>query len=84
MFNNHKSLLPIRLSRKPLIFNQPTLVIAGTHDVFAPAVNSLSITERIPGAWLVQFNEGGHGLIFQHPEQFINIVKTFLESTNTP
>ncbi len=29
---------------------QPTLVIAGTQDVFAPAVNSLIITERIPGA----------------------------------
>jgi pimeloyl-ACP methyl ester carboxylesterase len=61
---------------------QPTLVIAGTQDVFAPAVNSLIITEHIPGAWLVQFKEGGHGLIFQYPEQFSNIVKTFLENTN--
>jgi pimeloyl-ACP methyl ester carboxylesterase len=63
---------------------QHTLVIAGTLDVFAPPVNSLIITERIPGAWLVQFKEGGHGLIFQYPEQFSNIVKTFLENTNTP
>ena len=62
---------------------QPTLVIAGTQDVFAPAVNSLIITEHIPGAWLIQFKEGGHGLIFQYPEQFSNIVKTFLENTNS-
>src|SRR3712207_7761689 len=30
---------------------QPTLVIVGTDDVIASPINSLLITERIPGAW---------------------------------
>jgi pimeloyl-ACP methyl ester carboxylesterase len=45
---------------------------------------SLKITEQIPGAWLVQIKGGGHALMYQYPEQFSNIVETFLENTNTP
>jgi pimeloyl-ACP methyl ester carboxylesterase len=63
---------------------QPTLVIVGTDDAATPAANSLEMTERIPGAWLVQIKGGGHGLMYQYPEQFSNIVETFLENTNTP
>ena len=62
---------------------QPTLVIVGTEDVIASPVNSLLITEQIPGAWLVQIKGGGHGLMYQYPEQFSNIVETFLENTST-
>jgi pimeloyl-ACP methyl ester carboxylesterase len=62
---------------------QPTLVIVGTEDVFIPAANSLMITECIPGAWLVQIDGGGHGLMYQYPEQFSSVVETFLENTNT-
>ncbi len=32
------------------------------------------------GAWLVQIKAGGHGLMFQDPEEFSNIVLTFLKS----
>ena len=63
---------------------QPTLVIVGTEDAATPAANSLRMAEIIPGAWLVQIKGGGHGLMYQYPEQFSNIVKTFLENTNTP
>jgi pimeloyl-ACP methyl ester carboxylesterase len=62
---------------------QPTLVIVGTDDAATPAANSLEMTERIPGAWLVQIKGGGHGLMYQYPEQFSNIVETFLENTST-
>ena len=62
---------------------QPTLVIVGTDDAATLADNSLVMTERIPGAWLVQIKGGGHGLMYQYPEQFSNIVETFLENTNT-
>jgi pimeloyl-ACP methyl ester carboxylesterase len=62
---------------------QPTLVIVGTDDAATPAANSLKMTERIPGAWLVQIKGAGHGLMYQYPEQFSNIVETFLENTNT-
>ena len=62
---------------------QPTLVIVGTKDIATPPANSLQIMEQIPGAWLVQMKEGGHGLMYQYPEQFSKIVETFLENTNT-
>jgi pimeloyl-ACP methyl ester carboxylesterase len=63
---------------------QPTLAIVGTDDAATPAANSLSMAELIPGSWFVQIKGGGHGLMYQYPEQFSNIVKTFLENTNTP
>jgi pimeloyl-ACP methyl ester carboxylesterase len=58
---------------------QPTLVIVGTDDAATPAPNSLRMAELITGSWFVQINGGGHGLMYQYPEQFSNIVKTFLE-----
>jgi pimeloyl-ACP methyl ester carboxylesterase len=63
--------------------SQPTLVIVGTDDAATPAANSQRMAELIPGSWFVQINGGGHGLMYQYPEQFSNIVKTFLENTNT-
>jgi pimeloyl-ACP methyl ester carboxylesterase len=56
----------------------PTLIVAGTEDITAPPANSVMMAERIPGAWLVQMRGGGHGLIFQYPNEFSEIVKTFL------
>jgi pimeloyl-ACP methyl ester carboxylesterase len=61
--------------------SKPTLVITGTEDVAVPAANSLILAQKIPGAWLVQIKGGGHGLMYQYPEQFNKIVKTFLETT---
>ena len=62
---------------------QPTLVIVGTDDAATPASNSLKMAELIPGAWFVQINGGGHGLMYQYPKQFSSIVETFLKNTNT-
>jgi hypothetical protein len=59
----------------------PTLVITGTEDVSVPSANSLIIVQKIPGSWLVQIKGGGHGLLYQNPEQFSKIVRTFLETT---
>ena len=63
---------------------QPTLVIVGTDDAATTAPNNLRMAELIPGAWYVQINVGGHALMYQYPEQFSGLVKTFLENTNTP
>ena len=60
---------------------QPTLVIVGTDDVVTPPANSLLITERIPGAWLVQIKGAGHGLMYQYPDKFSFILLTFLSTT---
>jgi pimeloyl-ACP methyl ester carboxylesterase len=58
---------------------QPTLVIVGTDDFWTPAANSLMIAERIPGAWLVQIKDAGHGLMYQYPDKFSNVISTFLQ-----
>ncbi|MBD0360344.1 MAG: alpha/beta hydrolase, partial [Nitrososphaeraceae archaeon] len=57
---------------------KPTLVITGTEDIISPPENSLMIAGRIPGAWLVQMEGGGHGLMFQYPEKFTRVLETFL------
>jgi pimeloyl-ACP methyl ester carboxylesterase len=62
---------------------QPTLVIVGTDDAATPAANSVRMAELIPGSWLVQIKGGGHGMMYQYPEQFSSVVETFLENTNT-
>ena len=55
----------------------PTLVVTGTEDITAPPANSVMMAEKIPGAWLVQIRGGGHGLIFQYPNEFSEILETF-------
>lgn len=57
---------------------QQTLVIVGTDDVLKVPANSLLIAERIPGAWFVQMEGGGQGLVYQYPERFSDLVLTFL------
>ena len=61
--------------------SKPTLIITGTEDVAVPAANSLILVQKIPGAWLVQIKGGGHGLMYQYPEEFSSILLTFLSTT---
>jgi pimeloyl-ACP methyl ester carboxylesterase len=61
---------------------QPTLVVVGTEDIFAPAANSLMIVDKIPSAWLVQVRNAGHGLMNQYPDKFSMIVSTFLQTNS--
>jgi pimeloyl-ACP methyl ester carboxylesterase len=58
---------------------QPTLIIVGTGDVVDPAPNSLMLAEKIPGSWLVQIRDAGHGLMYQYPNEFNRVLATFLE-----
>jgi pimeloyl-ACP methyl ester carboxylesterase len=55
------------------------LVIAGNEDLTSPPANSIMIAQKIPGAWLVQIKGGGHGVMFQYPQQFTSILETFLQ-----
>jgi len=59
---------------------QPTLLITGAEDVNTPWQNSLMLIELIPGAWLVQLEGGGHGVMYQYPNKFSRIILTFLAS----
>jgi hypothetical protein len=56
----------------------PTLIIVGSEDNTTPAGNSLNLVKGIPGAWLVQIKGGGHGVMFQYPEEFTRILQTFM------
>ena len=60
----------------------PTLIIVGTDDVFTPAPNSLMLVERIPGSWLVQIRDAGHGLMYQFSGEFNRVLMTFLENNS--
>jgi pimeloyl-ACP methyl ester carboxylesterase len=64
-------------SRLPAI-QQPLLLIAGVQDVIAPPGNSLLIAEQVPQAWLVRIRGGGHGLMYQYPDDLAALVLTFL------
>lgn len=59
----------------------PTLVVTGTEGIAVPAANSLIIAQKIPGAWLVQIKEAGHGLMYQYPGKLSTVLQTFLTTT---
>ena len=61
---------------------KPSLIITGTEDKAIPSGNSLILVDKIPGSWLVQIEDAGHGLMYQYPEEFSEIVKTFLWTTS--
>jgi pimeloyl-ACP methyl ester carboxylesterase len=60
--------------------SQDTLVITGTDDLVLPPANSMILTEKIPGAWLAQWKDGGHALMFQYPERLSPVVNAFLDN----
>ncbi len=62
---------------------KPALIISGTEDIAVPSANSLVLVDKIPGAWLVQIRDAGHGLMYQYPKAFTDVVKTFLNVTNS-
>jgi pimeloyl-ACP methyl ester carboxylesterase len=50
-------------------------------DVIIPPDNSLILAEKINGSWLVRFENAGHGLVFQYPDELARIVTDFVELT---
>jgi pimeloyl-ACP methyl ester carboxylesterase len=64
---------------------KPTLVITGTDDnAYQPHANSLIITGKIPGAWLIQIKDAGHAVMSQYPDEINKILHTFLSTTTPP
>lgn len=61
---------------------QPTLVIVGMNDDAAP--DSLTLADGIPGSWLIRIRDAGHGLMYQHPDVFNELLMTFLENSSKP
>jgi len=61
------------------VITQPTLVLMGTDDIITTPKAALSMIEKIPLVSLVQVKDAGHGWMYQYPEKFSKVVKTFLE-----
>jgi len=51
----------------------------GTADVVIPPSNALRLVNAIPGAWLAQFNGGGHAFMAQYPRPLADLINGFLE-----
>ena len=59
--------------------NVPVLSATGTADIVIPPSNALKLVNAIPGAWLAQFNGGGHAFMFQYPRPLADLINSFLE-----
>ena len=59
--------------------NVPVLIATGTGDIVIPPSNALKLVNAIPGAWLAQFNGGGHAFMAQYPRPLADLINSFLE-----
>ena len=56
------------------------LVLNGTEDLLTPVQNAGLIAAAVPGAWLVQVEGAGHGVMFQKPEFSGQLIELFLDN----
>lgn len=61
------------------MINSPVLVITGDMDIVTPPSNASILTSGIPDARHITIKGGGHGLIFQYPDDTAGIIRLFLE-----
>lgn len=59
------------------------LFIVGASDTVVGPESSKTLASTVPGAWLVQFKNGSHGLMLEAPTEFSKIVLDFLEINET-
>ena len=59
--------------------NLPVLIATGTDDIVIPPSNALKLINAIPGAWLAQFNGGGHAFMAQYSRPLADLINSFLE-----
>lgn len=67
-------------NQMPHILNN-VLVVNGTDDLLTPVKNAAMIAEAIPGAWMVQIKDAGHGVLFQEPGFMADLAELFLNTT---
>jgi pimeloyl-ACP methyl ester carboxylesterase len=56
----------------------PVLVANGAHDVMIHAYATYAMSQRLPDAKVILYSDAGHGVLFQHPEDFAHEVNRFL------
>jgi len=56
-----------------------TLVITGDEDIVIPPENSSLLAEMIENSSLKTVKGGGHGMLYQYPDLFVDMVTSFLK-----
>ena len=59
----------------------PTLLVTGTDDILTPPANSQYLSQKISDSWLVRFPDSGHGMMYQYPDNFVNVVTNFINNS---
>ena len=57
---------------------QPTMVVAGSHDIVFYTVNDVTLQQTLPNAQLVIYPDSNHGAIYQYPDLFLKHATLFL------
>ena len=70
------------LDKLPAIPNQVMLVV-GTADNVVGADSSKTLAAAITGAWLVQFKGATHHLMYEAPQGFAAVARTFFDTDET-
>jgi pimeloyl-ACP methyl ester carboxylesterase len=60
---------------------QPTLVVAGSHDIVFYTTNDVTLQQNLPNAQLVIYPDSNHGAIYQYPNLFLKHATLFLDAT---
>ncbi len=58
----------------------PTLILVGKHDELTPPNMAEELNSEIPHSKLLIFEQGGHGLYWEAPDQFNKAVLDFVNS----
>jgi len=59
------------------------MLVVGTSDSTVGVESSKVIAAAIPGAWLIQFKNASHHLMYEKPAEFTQLVLTFLTLSQT-
>jgi len=63
--------------------NTPVLLVSGTADRVNGTEGSKTLANTIPGAWLVQFRNGGYKLVQEVPLALAQSILAFLQTSTT-
>ncbi|PSC74984.1 WD repeat-containing 61 [Micractinium conductrix] len=58
----------------------PVLLMGGEEDIIIPPSAQTKLAAHVPGAWLAQFPNAGHGFLWQHMDQMLAVMEAFLTS----
>jgi pimeloyl-ACP methyl ester carboxylesterase len=63
--------------------NVKTLIVAGEEDTMTPVAHAQLINAQIPGSKLAVIPRAGHYAAWEQPEEFLRVLKPFLENVRS-